>query len=153
MVLLSRFIDFFEIDVEGEVVKEVKTLNQISTATLNKIGLKKMKNKKWICKDDEEIAVHDDDEEETSGDDDDAKDEVGDTNMNYDQVGTEGETPTAPAQESYSRFEELMINQLNTMEDQNQSHHQYCETQFQFIKTQVEDIQSQIGTIFFAPDD
>jgi len=60
--------------------------------------------------------------------------------MNYDQLVTEGETPVAPAQDSYSRFERLMINQLNIMEDYNQSHHQYCQTHFQFIETQIEDI-------------
>jgi len=79
--------------------------------------------------------------------------EVGDTNMNYEQAGTEGRTPTAPVQDFFSRFEQLIINQLNTMKDQNRSHHQYCETHFQFIETQVEDIQSKIGTMFFPPDD
>jgi len=38
VVLLSSFIDSFEIDVEGKVVEEVKTQNQISSVTLNKIG-------------------------------------------------------------------------------------------------------------------
>jgi len=73
--------------------------------------------------------------------------------MNDEQAGTEGETPTAPTQESYSRFEQLMINQLNNMENQNRSHHQYCETHFQFIETQVDDIQSKMGTLFFPTDE
>jgi len=46
VILLLQFIEYFEIDVEGEVVEELKSLNQISTANLTKIGLKKMKNKK-----------------------------------------------------------------------------------------------------------
>jgi len=66
VILLSNFIDYFEIDVEGEVVEKVKALNQISAANLTKIGLKKMKNKKWICKADEESAAQDDVEEEES---------------------------------------------------------------------------------------
>jgi len=129
VILLSNFIDCFEIDVEGEVVEEVKSLNQISAANLSKIGLKKMKKKKWICKVVEESAAQDNDDEEESSDDDDdddTEDEYEETDMNDEQTGTEGGTPTAPAQESYSRFEQLMINQLNTMENQNQSHHQYC---------------------------
>jgi len=46
VILLSSFIEYFEIDVESEVVEEVKALNQIFAANLTKIGLKKMKNKK-----------------------------------------------------------------------------------------------------------
>jgi len=69
VVLLSSFIDYFEIDVMGEVVEEVKTLNQISSAILNKIGLKKMKNKNWICKADEETTTQEDDDEEEISDD------------------------------------------------------------------------------------
>jgi len=124
VILLSNFIEYFEIDVEGEVVKEVTVLNQISAVNFTKIGLKKMKNKKWICKADEEsTAQDDDDDEEESTDDDNTKDEDEDNNMNDEQAGTECGTPTAPAQESYSRFEQLMINQLNNMENQNRSHH------------------------------
>jgi len=152
VILLSNFIDYFEIDVEDEVTEEVKALNQISAINLTKIGLKKMKNKKWICKVDEESAAQDDDDEEESTDDDNTEDEDEDNTMNDEQAGTEGGTPTAPTQESYSRFEQLMINQLNNMENQNWSHHQYCETHFQFIETQVEDIQSKMGTLFFPPD-
>jgi len=50
VILLSQFIEYFDIDVETEVVEEVKALNQITTTNLTKIRLKKMKNKKWICK-------------------------------------------------------------------------------------------------------
>ena len=135
VILLSNFIEYFEIDVEGEVVEEVKALNQISTANLTKIGLKKMKNKKWICKADEESAAQDDDDEEESSDNDvDIEDDDEENIMNDEQAGAEGGTATAPTQESYSRFEQLMINQLNIMENHNRSHHQYCETHFQFIE-------------------
>jgi len=64
VILLSQFIEYFDIDVETEVVEEIKALNQITTANLTKIGLKKMKNKKWICKVDEE----EEEEEEKSSD-------------------------------------------------------------------------------------
>ena len=69
VILLSQFIEYFDIDVETEVVEEIKALNQITTANLTKIGLKKMKNKKWICKADEE------EEEEKSSDEGDEDDE------------------------------------------------------------------------------
>jgi len=75
VILLSSFIEYFEIDVEGEVAEEVKALNQISAVNLTKIDLKKMKNKKWICKADEESAAQDDDDDDESTDDDDTEDE------------------------------------------------------------------------------
>ena len=46
VTMLSKFIDYFEIDVEDEIVEEIKAVNQISTANLIKIGLVKLKNKK-----------------------------------------------------------------------------------------------------------
>jgi len=71
VILLSQFIEYFDIDVETEVVEEIKALNQITTANLTKIGLKKMKNKKWICKADEE----EEEEEDKSSDEGDEDDE------------------------------------------------------------------------------
>jgi len=145
VILLSQFIEYFDIDVETEVVEEIKALNQITTANLTKIGLKKMKNKKWICKADEEsVDEEEEEEEEEKSSDEDDEDE--------DQAEPEPETPDAPSQDSFSRLEQLMMTQFNQLENQNRSHHQYCETHFQFIETQVEDIQSKIGTLFFPPD-
>jgi len=96
-----------------------------------------MKNKRWICKADKE-SVDDEEEEKEKSSDDDEDDENEDKNS--DQVEPEPETPTAPSQDSFSRLEQLMMTQFNQLEDQNHSHHQYCETHFQFIETQVKDI-------------
>jgi len=154
VILLSQFIEYFEINVENEVIEEIKALNQITTANLTKIGLKKMKNKKWICKADEESVDDDDDEEEeeeekSSDDNEDDEDE----DKNSDQAKPEPEMSVALSQDSFSRLEQLMMTQFNQLENQNCSHHQYCETHFQFIKTQVEDIQSKMGALFFPTDD
>jgi len=73
--------------------------------------------------------------------------------MYTEQFANIGDTSTAQGQETFSRFEQIMTNQLHTMESDHRSHHQYCETHFQFIENQVEDIQSKIGTMFFGPDD
>jgi len=105
VILLSQFIEYFEIYVESEVVEEIKALNQITTANLTKIGLRKMKNKKWICKPDEE-SVGDDKEEEKSTDDNDEDDE--DEDKNFDQAEPKPETPAALTQDSFSRLEQLM---------------------------------------------
>ena len=95
VILLSQFIEYFDIDVETEVVEEIKALNQITTTNLTKIGLKKMKNKKWICKADEESVDEEEEEEEKSSDEDDEDDE------DEDQVEPEPETPAARSQDSF----------------------------------------------------
>ena len=145
VILLLQFIEYFEIDVESEVVKEIKVLNQNTTTNLTKIGLKKMKNKKLICKADEESVDDEAEEEEKSSDDDEDK--------NVDQAEPEPKTSATPSQDSFFRLKQLMMTQFNQLEDQNRSHHQYCETHFQFIETQVEDIQSKMRTLFFPPDE
>ena len=128
VILLSQFIEYFEIDVETEVVEEIKALNQITTANLTKIGLKKMKNKKWICKVDEDSIGDDDEEEEKSTNDDDEDDK--DEDKKSDQAEPEPDTPSTPSQDSFSKLEQLMMTKFNQLEDQNRSHHQYCETHF-----------------------
>jgi len=107
VILLSQFIEYFDIDVETEVVEKIKTLNQITTTNLTKIGLKKMKNKKWICKADEESVDEEEEEEEEKSSDEDDED-----NEDEDQAEPEPETPAAPSQDSFSRLEQLMMTQF-----------------------------------------
>ena len=150
VIMLSKFIDYIEIDVEDEIVEEVEAVNQISTANLTKIGLMKLKNKKWVCKADEETADDDNEEESTKGESEESEDEA---NMDNDQAGMASETPTAATGQYYfAGFEQRMFNQLNNMQDQHRVHHEYCQTHFQMIENQVDDIQSKIGTLFFPPD-
>jgi len=152
--MLSKFIDYFEIDVEDEIVEEVKTLNQISTTNLTKIGLVKLKNKKWICKADEGIADDDNEEESTEGESEESEDEADEANTDHNQAGMASETPTAAAgQDYFAGFEQRMFNQLSNMQDQHRVHHEYCQRHFQIIENQVDDIQSKIGTLFFPPDE
>jgi len=47
--------------------------------------------------------------------------------------------------QSYSSFEQLMINQLNNIETNQRSHHEYCETHFQNLEERVNDIQGKLG--------
>jgi len=68
VVLISHFIEYFEIDVEGEVVETMKAQNEITGVTLNKIGLKKINDDYWACKVDEEgIDQQQEQEDEGAG--------------------------------------------------------------------------------------
>jgi len=151
VTMLSKFIDYFEIDVEDEIIEEVKTVNQISAPNLTKIGLVKLKNKKWVSKADEGTTDEDNEEESTEEESEESADEA---DMEHDQAGMTTETPIADAgQDYFAGFEQRMFNQLNNMQDQHHVHHEYCQTHFQLIETQVDDIQSKIGTFFFPPDE
>jgi len=41
-ILISSFIEYYDIDMENELNEEVKAQSEITVATLNKIGLKKV---------------------------------------------------------------------------------------------------------------
>jgi len=49
-MLISSFIEYYDIDVENELSEEVKAHSEITVATFNKIGLKKVNGNQWICK-------------------------------------------------------------------------------------------------------
>jgi len=152
--MLSNFIDYFEIDVEDEIVEEVKTVNQVSIANLTKIGLVKLKNRKRVCKADEETIDDDNEEESIEGESEESEDEADEANMDHDQAGMASEIPiTAAGQDYFAGFEQRMFNQLNNMQDQHCVHHEYCQTHFQLIENQVDYIQSKIETLFFPPDE
>ena len=58
VVLFCHFIEYFEIDTKGEVVELVKAQNEISAATLSKIGQTKVNGDHWICKADYNSPDH-----------------------------------------------------------------------------------------------
>jgi len=49
VVLISQFIEYFEIDTDEEVVEPAKTQNEISVVTLSKIGQTKVNDENSIC--------------------------------------------------------------------------------------------------------
>jgi len=49
-MLISSFIEYYDIDMENELSEEVKAHSEIIVATLNKIGLKKVNGNQWIYK-------------------------------------------------------------------------------------------------------
>ena len=48
--MLSSYIEYYGINVENELVEEIKAHSEIIVATLTKIGLKKVNENQWICK-------------------------------------------------------------------------------------------------------
>jgi len=56
VVLVSKFIEHFEVDVDCEVVEAVKAQHEVTATILHKIGLKKVDDDYWICRANKEEA-------------------------------------------------------------------------------------------------
>jgi len=50
--LVSKFLEYFEVDRDGELFKSINPQNEITNATLHKVGLLEVNNDHWMCKDD-----------------------------------------------------------------------------------------------------
>jgi len=61
--------------------------------------------------------------------------------------------PLVESEGPFSRFEQMVIGQLHTMENDQRSHHQFCETRVQNIENLVEDVQYKIGQMFYGPEE
>jgi len=126
VVLFCHFIEYFEIDTKGEVVELVKAQNEMSAATLSKISLTKVNDDHWICKADYDSPDHQAVEEG----------EGASTSTVVAAATREGydapmpDVPPIGYENYFARFEERMMNQVHTMQDEEMSHHQYCETRF-----------------------
>jgi len=53
----------------------------------------------------------------------------------------------------FAGFEERMMTQFHTMQEEERNHYQYCETRFQHIDESLENVQNKLGHMFFNPDD
>lgn len=52
VILVSKFLEYFEVDRDGELFKSINPQNEITNATLHKVGLLEVNNDHWMCKDD-----------------------------------------------------------------------------------------------------
>jgi len=113
VVLISQFIEYFEIDTEEEVVEQAKTQNEISAVTLNKIRLTEVNDDHWICK-----ADYD------SSDAQPIEDDNGGTS-----VVAEGydvpihDVPHTGYENYFAGFEERMMTQVYTMHEEERNHY------------------------------
>ena len=124
VVLISQFIEYFEIDTEEEVVEQVKAQNEISVAILNKIGLIKVNDDHWICKADYDSSDPQPVEEDDNG----GTSVVVAANKGYDVPIHD--VPHTGYENYFAGFEERMMTQLHTMHEEERNHYQYCETRF-----------------------
>jgi len=119
--------------------------NEVTAATLSKIGLIKVNDEKWICKADYDSSNVQPAKAEEEEDNEDEEDDNADELM--------ADTPQNDYGQYFMGFEERMMNQPHIMQEEGRTHHQYNETRFQDIENMVGDVQNKPSHMFFNPDD
>jgi len=153
-ILISKFLHYFEVDIEGELVEVIKPSSEINSGSLCKIGFTKIGGR-WVSKDGDQAGpsgTHEDDEPEEA---------------------TPQDEPSAEAQEDYhndtnmgqrmttmSPFERLMINCMDTFAENRRNIYDMCESRFNNMDSrfstldeQIEDVQKQIMELQFERED
>ena len=158
-VLISKFLLYFEVNLEDETFELVKSTQEMNNGSLNKMGFTKIGGK-WVSKDGDHgassSAVADLDEEEHAAGMDFQHEDQPETNQD---VG-----PSAGNQEdempSMSFFERYMVNRLDGFAENQRNLHDLCVSNFQNIDTpfmtldeQIELVQNQFFDLQYAKDD
>jgi len=159
VILVSKLIEHFEVDLEDELVEVVKPHNEITTATLHKIGLKNINNEYWICRaDEDEMGQQSNKGEGVGQQEDEAGPSVtvaatGGGSFDATAIGGFALVPYAPSVdrgEPFLRFEQMVLSRLNTIVQDQRSHHEFCTSRFQHLDGQVEPIQEQLGDMYYG---
>jgi len=161
-ILISKFLHYFEVNLEGETFEFVKSTFEVNNGSLSKMGFTKI-NGKWVSKDDGQggsssglhVEHGEEDQEDAEGADMVFPNtEQPATNFGVGtSVGHQGDkTP------SMSSFESYMVNMLHGFAENQRNLHDHCvsnlqnfdnrfqsmDTRFQMLDEQIEAVQNQI---------
>ena len=137
VVLMSKFIEYFGIDVEDELEELIGLLNHTSNQNLHKMGFLKVGNG-WITFGVVVGGAHDH--------------EVGPSSANQEEEPTVGPMdliPYNPLEDRgpvYSHFERMVLNQLHELNVSQHAHHNYCNGRFNALDGQIHDIHDMLNS-------
>jgi len=133
-VLISKFLNYFEVDLEKEQTEVVKSSLEVNNGSLSKMGFTKIGGK-WVSKDGDQggssSGVQAGQEEE---DLDAAKGFRVDAKEEHDVVDIGDGTSTGNQGErilSMSHFERFMVNRMDNFAENQRNLHEFCATNFQ----------------------
>jgi len=152
-VLISKFLNYFEVDLEEEQTEVVKSSLEVKNGSLSKMGFTKI-GEKWVSKDGDQggssSGVQAEQEEEdfdAEGAGVDAQEEhaaadIGDGTS----AGNQGEKII-----SMSHFERFMVNRMDNFAENQRNLHDFCATnfhnfddRFQSMDTRFQNLDEQI---------
>ena len=128
VVLISKFIEHFGVDVEGELEESTRLLNHVSTLNMPKMGFTKI-----------EVGAHDH-KAGTSG----GKQEEDEPQAMAIELYNLLEN-TGPA---YSQFERMVLNQLQDLNMAQNAYHAYCTTRFQDLDDQLHNVHNLLFNVY-----
>jgi len=166
-VLVSKFLLFFEVNLEDETSELVKSTQELNNGSLSKMGFTKVGGK-WISKDDDlgasSSVVADLEQDEPA----DMDVQYEDPPEDYQDVGpSAGAGNPEERMQTMSPFERLMVNRLDSFAENQRNLHDLCVSNFQRIDNefdsmdarfmtldeQIKVVRNQIFDLQFADDD
>jgi len=142
VVLISKFIEHFGVDVEGELEESTGLLNHVSTMNMHKMGFTKIGNT-WLVERDHGANIEvgaNDHEAGTSG----GNQEEGEPRP----MAIEIYNPPKNTRSTYSQFERMVLNQLQDLNMAQNAHHAYCTTRFQNSDDQLHNVHDLLSNVY-----
>jgi len=149
-IIISKFLHYFEVDIEGELVEIIKPSSEINNGSLSKMGFTKIGGR-WVSKDGDQAGpsgTNDEDEPEDAAT----------------QAEPTAETQKAGHNDAYmgemmttmSAFERLMVNRMDSFAENQRNLHDLCESRFNHMDScfstldeHIEEVQNQIMELQF----
>ena len=137
VVLVSKFIEYFRIDIEDELKESIGLLNHTSNQNLHKMSFLKVGNA-WTAADAVVGGAHDH--------------EAGPSGANQEEEPTDGpmnlipHNPLEDRDPVYSHFERMVLNQLHELNVSQYAHHNYCNERFNALDDQIHDIHDMLNS-------
>jgi len=169
VVLISKFLNYFEVDLEEEQTEVVKSSLEMNNGSLSKMGFTKIGGK-WVIKDGDQGGSSSGVQVEQEEEDLDAEGAVVDAQEEHDvadigvgtSVGNQGERIL-----SMSLFERFMVNRMNNFAENQRNLHYFCatnfqnfddrfqsmDTRFQNLDEQIEAVQNQLFELQYGKED
>jgi len=139
--LISKFLHYFEVDLEEELAEVVKPSSEINSGSLSKMGFTKIGGK-WVSKDEYQAGpsgAHAEEGKEATTTTEEPTAEVYEVGQSFDHMN---ERIT-----SMSPFERLMVSRMDNFTENQRSLHELCETRFQNMDSRFQTLDKQIEEV------
>ena len=152
-ILITKFLQYFELDLEEVMAEVVKSSSEINNGSLSKMGFTKI-NGFWVSKGGDPAASTSEAQEEQN-----ANEDVVAATTVADNVGP-SEGSGQERMTTMSPFEKLMINCMDTFAENQRNLYDLCESRFNNMDSRfstldekIEEVQNQILELQFERED
>jgi len=121
-ILISNFLHYFEVDIEGELAEVIKPSSEINSGSLSKMGFTKIGGR-WVSKDGDQACPS-----ETNEGDEPEQAAMQDEPATETQEGEHHDINMDERMPIMSSFERLMINRMDTFADNQRNLYEMCES-------------------------